>query len=76
LPKEKIVRFRIENRQFQHPETNEFPDGNYSAQFALVRQKAGLSRFGSAGYLTELGIVHQGVAHRGKAMSCLYCATP
>jgi hypothetical protein len=28
LPKEKIARFRIENRQFQHPETNEFPDGN------------------------------------------------
>jgi len=27
---------------------------------------AGLSRFGSAGCLTELGIVHQGVAHREK----------
>jgi hypothetical protein len=26
-------------------------------------QKAGLSRFGSAGCLTELWIVHQGVAH-------------
>jgi hypothetical protein len=28
LPKEKNARFRIENRQFQHPETKEFPDGN------------------------------------------------
>jgi hypothetical protein len=29
LPKEKIARFRIENRQFQHPKTKEFPDGNH-----------------------------------------------
>jgi len=28
---------------------------------------AGLSRFGLAGCLTELGMVHQGVAHHGKA---------
>jgi hypothetical protein len=27
-------------------------------------QKAGLSCFGSVGCLTELGIVHQGVAHQ------------
>ena len=39
-------------------------------------QKAGLSRFGSAGCLTERGIVHQGVAQHEKASSCLYSATP
>jgi len=38
--------------------------------------KAGLSRFGSAGCLTERGIVHQGVARQEKARSYLYCATP
>jgi hypothetical protein len=29
-----------------------------------ITKKAGLSCFGSAGCLTELGIVHQGVAHQ------------
>jgi hypothetical protein len=49
---------------------------NYSAQFALASPKAGLSRFGLAGCLTDLGIVHQGVAKQDYARSCLYCATP
>jgi hypothetical protein len=49
-----------------------------TAQHNLRRlyQKAGLSRFGPAGCLTEQGIVHQGVAHHEKARSGLYCATP
>jgi hypothetical protein len=49
---------------------------NYSAQFALASPKPGVSRFGLAGCLTELGIVHQGVARQGNARSFLYCATP
>jgi len=44
--------------------------------FRWLHQKAGLSRFGSADCLTELGIVHQGVARQKIARSCLCCATP
>jgi hypothetical protein len=48
---------------------------NYSAQFTLASPKAGLSRFGLAGCLTELGIVHQGVARLDNARH-VYIAQP
>jgi hypothetical protein len=42
----------------------------------LASPKAVLSRFGLVGCLTELDIVHQGVAKQDYVRSCLYCATP
>ncbi len=43
MPKEKIARFRIENRQFQHPETKEFPDGNYLVEEAISEDGLGMT---------------------------------
>jgi hypothetical protein len=39
LPKEKIAPFRIENRQFHHPETKEFPDGNERVFIVRTHQR-------------------------------------
>ena len=52
-----------------------FVTTQYSLRLRWLHQKAGLSRFGLAGCLTELGIVHQGVARQKIAHSCLCCAT-
>jgi len=41
-----------------------------------LHQKAGLSRFGPAGCLTELGIVHQGVARQVKSTFMVILRNP